>query len=452
MPSVQQTAKLSIGWQNAYEGLLNPNYRTSVAGEWAIDAFAKRCYHEYKAKWEIPAHKKETAMTIGNTTEFDVPETPWDLIAEQRNVLCKLWNREDFDLRYPVIRIGWKWKLPQALGDGISAQEFGDQNTDWALRELTAARRLRDPELDVRYQLEVVRHEIDCLEAGAEVGVPLANTPAFDLIHFGTGPLATAFGAQMVVRDNTQPFFEPAVRTPEEVMRLKKPDLLHDGICPQILDRIKYYNQVTQGKVILTPCDTAGPWSIATQIWHYEDMLEAIQTAPEAVHYLLSLVTECIIEWYNIQESYIGRWGRTHSSFSWPWYPRGIGIGDDCMVAVSPATWEKFFLPYNNRLSREYGNMILYHCCMRYDTHFSSLLKTDGFAGFDATPEYNDFSKIQSTLAGCGGIWTLPRGPKDLEQIARLKGKVGILLAVDCESREGAIKEAKDFLAAIRQL
>jgi hypothetical protein len=278
------------------------------------------------------------------------------------------------------------------------------------------------------------------------VGIALANTPALDLIHFGTGPLATAFGARLILREEEQPAFEPAVHTAEEVMKLRKPDLHRDGILPRIIERIQYYNEVTRGKVIMSPSDTAGPWSIATSIWHYEDMLEAIHTAPHAVHHLLDLVTECIIEWHDIQEAYIGRWGRTHTSFSWPFFPRGIGIGDDVMVAVSPATWEEFFLPYNNRLSREYGTLITYHCCMRYDTHFDSLVKTDGFAGFDPALGHNDFNRIESVLARARGIWMQFLGPDDWDLIDRLRGKVGMVFAVNGEDREDAIRKAKDFL------
>lgn len=368
-------------------------------------------------------------MTKTTQTKLDVPDTPWDLIAEQRNVMRKLWNR-DFSLQPPVVKIGWDW---ECLGGGCNQSK----------------RRVEDPEFDVRYQLEVVRHEVECLKCSAELGIPLANTPAFDLVHFGTGPLATAFGSKMVLRGDNQPAFEPAVHTPEEAVKLKKPNLLKDGILPQILERIQYYNEMTQGKVILTPCDTAGPWSIATSIWHYGDMLEATHTAPEAVHYLLNLVTECIIEWYNIQEAYVGRWGRTHSSFSWPFLPRGIGIGDDCLVTVSPATWEEFFMPYNNRLSREYGNLITYHCCRRYDTHFDSIIKTDGFLGFDATPEHNDFDRIEAALTKVRGIWFQLLGPQHLDLINRLRGKVGMVFSVSGSDRNDAIRQARDFLAVL---
>ena len=64
----------------------------------------------------------------------------------------------------------------------------------------------------------------------------------------------------------------------------------------------------------VTFCDTASPWSVGTQLWHYEDMLEATYSAPEAVHYFLDLLTECIIEWHDIEKARIGRWTMANSA------------------------------------------------------------------------------------------------------------------------------------------
>ena len=382
------------------------------------------------------------------STKFKIPDIPWHLIDEAKRKIRKVWALEDLDLRDPALLVNWE-RLLDARSE-LNA---------------TAAQRIADPELDVRCQFEInVRRQIESLEAGEEIGTGAVNMPGLNMVHFGTGPLATAFGATWVVRDHDQPFFKPAVHTPEEALRLVKPDLRHGGILPLILERIDYYNEATQGRIPITPCDTAGPWSIATQIWHYEDMLEAIHTAPEAVRYLLDLVTDCIIEFYNIQETRIGRWSGTHVSFPWPWYPRGIGIGDDCMVCVSPATWEEFFLPYNNRLSREYGGLF-YHCCLCYENHLSSLAKTENFMGFDADPKYNSIVKIEAALTGRGVLTTpiglgLPGGitgsgfveanPETLEDalsyIHRLRGKAGLFLGIQGENRQDAIDKAKRLL------
>ncbi len=367
--------------------------------------------------------------------KFDVPNIPYELVAESKRKARKVWNRQDLDLKDPCL--GMCWDRPP------------EQNIPGA----TGTNRIRDPELDVRCQLEDIRRTIEHMEAGPAAGIPSVSNPGFNLVHYGTGPLATAFGAKWIVRENDQPFFEPAIHTPEEARAMRKPNLHKDGILPLILDRIEYYNEATRGKIPLTPCDTAGPWSIATQIWHYEDILEAIQTDPDAVHSFLDLVTDCIIEWYTIQETKIWNWSGSHSSFPWPWSPRGTSIGDDCMVCVSPAMWEEFFLPYNDRMAREYGGCT-YHCCMCHENHLMTLTKAYNFMGFDADPKFNNFDKIEAALVAGKGVWTrllgLPSDPQALEDtigyIRRLKGKVGLFLCVHGKNRQDAINKAKQLL------
>jgi hypothetical protein len=216
-------------------------------------------------------------------TQYDIPETPWNLIAEQRNVLRKIWNR-DFSLQPPVLKLGWDWEF--ALPERTFRNFYFSEE---------AKRRVEDPDFDARCQLEMVRHEIECLKCGAEVGIPLANTPAFDLLHF----------------------------------------------------------------------------------------------------------------------------------------------------------WEEYFLPYNNRLAREFGGLITYHCCLRYDTHFEAIVKTEGFIGFDPGLSHNALEKIEAALVKARGIWTQPLGPDQLDLIRRLRGKIGMFFAVHGQDRADAIRKAQDFLAAL---
>jgi hypothetical protein len=97
---------------------------------------------------------------------------------------------------------------------------------------------------------------------------------------------------------------------------------------------------------------------------------------------------------------------------------------------------------------------------MRYDTHFESLIKTEGFMGFDAVPEYNDIARIEAALAGrgawCCAVGDLPTtrhgetGRRDdVPIIRRLRGKVAMLLGVHGENRSDAIDRARRLLDRI---
>ena len=389
--------------------------------------------------------------------KFDIPEIPAELVDESKRVSRKVWAREDLDLRDPALMLSWGgYQGYTHSRDPWPQEDPRYSEEDLKYRNTHTSERINNPEVDVRSQLITIRSTVEHMKAGKDAGVPIALFPALHMVHFGTGPLATAFGSKWIIRENDQPFFEPAIHTPEDALRLRKPDLLRDGMLPRIYERIEYYNEATKGKIPICVCDTAGPWSIATQIWHFEEMLEGIITAPEAVHYVLDLVTECMIEFDNMQITRMANWYGNTDTVPHFFRPRGMYIGDDTMVAVSPGTWEEFFLPYNNRISREYGGA-LYHCCMRYDTHFQSLIKTENFMGFDATPEYNDLDKVEAALAG-RGVWCVVLGDvplhrhgetgrrNDLPTIRRLRGKVPFYLGVHGDNRQDAIDRAKRLL------
>jgi hypothetical protein len=379
--------------------------------------------------------------------KFDIPEIPWDLVDGMKRKMRKFWALEDLDLQDPAMVLSWKRE-----GTTYSHSCMG------GLYHAPISRMISDPEVDVRSQLQSVREEIEHLEAGRELGIQLVNYPSLHMIHFGTGVLATAFGSRFVVREDEQPAFEPAVHTPEEASGLQYPDLYHDGLCPTILERIEYYNQATQGKIPIHYCDTASPWTEATQIWHYEDIMAAIRTHPDTVHRFLDRVTQAVMEFCDIQTTHMRHFCGANVTIGC-WVPRGFHSGDDTMVCVSPKTLEEFYLPYNNRLSRHYGGYT-YHCCMRYDFHFATLAKTQGFMGFEASPEYNDVDKMEAALAH-RGVWCTPLGdlPKarhgetgrrdDLPIIRKLRGKVGLLLGVYGDNRQDAIDRAKRLLDSL---
>ena len=173
-------------------------------------------------------------MRIISIPKFDIPDIPWELVDAGKKKLRKVWALEDLDLHDPAMVLCWERE-----GVAYSHSAMG------GLYHAPISEMIADPEVDVRSQLQSVREEIECLEAGRELGLALVNYPAMHMIHFGTGVLATAFGSRFIIRADEQPFFEPVVHTPEEAEKLRYPDLYHDGLCPTILERIEYFNEAT---------------------------------------------------------------------------------------------------------------------------------------------------------------------------------------------------------------
>ena len=54
-------------------------------------------------------------------TSLSIPETPWDLIAKQRNIMRTLWNG-DYSLRTPVLSLDFPWSFEL---EGQTYRNFG---------------------------------------------------------------------------------------------------------------------------------------------------------------------------------------------------------------------------------------------------------------------------------------------------------------------------------------
>ena len=358
--------------------------------------------------------------------KYDIPDIPHELVLNARYTQYDVWEMNDLNLENPSITITWDENERNELGLGYEPK-----------------RMVEDPDYDLQVQLWGIRRRIEMLEAGS---TGLMSFPSLNLIHFGTGPVATAFGAHAVLQTGIQPHFKPAVHTAQEVLKLEKPDLIRGGMLGAILDRIEFFNEATHGKIPITISDNAGPWSIASSVWHYEDMLEGIYTCPEAVHHLLKLCTEAIMEVDERQFEYArNTWGGVGDTMGGGCIPRGAGVGDDVMVSVSTPMWKEFFKPYNEMISKRYGG-IFYHCCMKHDWHLKAMSETYGFMGFDADPQYNDVGKIAEALTG-NGAWS--RCVNDINHVKLGKGKFGMFLGAHGKRKEEAVDNSKRFLDEI---
>jgi hypothetical protein len=358
-----------------------------------------------------------------------IPDYPLREVDRAIKKLRKMWARQDLFLNDPALFITW---------DDPKYKDVID-----LLPQIQSKRMVEDAEVDLSLQLERVAKEVDFLKAGSSA------IPTLNLLHFGTGVLATAFGSKIILRDGSQPAFEPAVFTPDEVSRLKKPDLYNDGILPEIIKRIDYFNENTHGLIPIVPSDTAGPWTIATQIWNYQSMLEAIYEAPDVVHKFLEMVTECIIEFNDIQLARIGKsFFGCRSNGGQIWFPHGFIIGDDTIVCVSNEHYTEFFRPYNELMAKTLGGA-MYHCCMRYDFQFKVIAESKGFIGFDPDPDYNDMELALKYLSQ-NGVYTRPVIDRE---VARLFcGKVAFIPQVNGECRQDALEKAAELIAYARSV
>jgi len=134
--------------------------------------------------------------------------------------------------------------------------------------------------------------------------------------------------------------------------------------------------------------DCQGPMDICEVVWG-STLFSALYEAPEVVKQFLDLATETYAEflraWIEIvpfREGYNAHWGYVH--------PGNIMLRQDSAMNLSPAMFDEFVRPYDQRLLHEFGGGAV-HFCGRGDHYMPSMTDMEGvYAIHMSQPEYND--------------------------------------------------------------
>ncbi|NLF38927.1 hypothetical protein GX586_05740, partial [bacterium] len=193
---------------------------------------------------------------------------------------------------------------------------------------------------------------------------------------FGVGVFANAFGCEYVWTDGQSPQTHYIIFSEEEAAKLTKPDLEASPVMRLVLDAIAYFLEETRGEIPIACTDTQSPFDTATLIWEVNSFFTAMYTAPEVVHHVLNLITECVIEFTQRQLDLIGAAAARpgHIMLSATGCP-GMSISDDNIVMVSPETYAEFSVPYNERIAAAFGGLAI-HSCGNFERQLPALLKT----------------------------------------------------------------------------
>lgn len=149
--------------------------------------------------------------------------------------------------------------------------------------------------------------------------------------------------------------------------------------------------------------DLQGPMDILEMVWGSE-MFPYLYEEPELVHDVLKLVAETYIrvlrEWAKIVPlSFDGcatHWGL--------WHKGAIMLRDDSAMNLSPAMFDEFIKPYDQRLLDEFGGGAI-HACGRVDHYIASLASMRGMNGFNMSqPHLNDMEKVYASTVDRGVV------------------------------------------------
>jgi hypothetical protein len=245
-----------------------------------------------------------------------------------------------------------------------------------------------DPHKYARSQLEAIK-DMEAQE------IPDDYIPCLTP-YFGTGALASAFGAELVWEGSI--WTKPVIRDhANDVYKLRPPQLT-DGVLGRVLKTTEVFLEESHGDYPVRPTDIQSPLDTASLIWNYTDFLTAMYTSPKEVHHILALVADFIGEFVTYEKKLCGE---NFSSIHFPrvWAPADfcLSMSDDVMALLSPELYREFGVTYNDRAARDFDGILL-HTCGDASQNLDVLLEHKNLKAFDfgvtETPLENVIEKL----------------------------------------------------------
>ncbi len=143
-----------------------------------------------------------------------------------------------------------------------------------------------------------------------------------------------SFGAKCIWPEKGFPTCGQVLYGYEAIDQLQAPDVRTDGLLPLIMQRLKSCQAAVEqaGHRYRFAC-AHGPLTIASYLLGHSEFLIGMRTEPTAIHRLLRVVTDFVIDWLRLQKEQ---------------FPTidGILVLDDLMGFVGDQDFREFVLPY----------------------------------------------------------------------------------------------------------
>jgi len=221
--------------------------------------------------------------------------------------------------------------------------------------------------------------------------------------NYGTSIIPSIFGAEMFFMDrelDTLPTSKPLAGGIADIRRLIAagvPDIHRSlggktlAMGQRFVAMMKPFPKVRKYVRLYHP-DLQGPMDACEVLWGSAMFLD-IMDNPDLVHAFLSLITQTYIRmlhaWQRIvppDPDYNVHWSMLHGGT--------IMLRDDSAMNLSPAMFETFIEPYDQRLLDEFGGGGI-HFCGRGDHYIHRLPGMQGVYDVNMSqPEYNDMNII----------------------------------------------------------
>ena len=230
-----------------------------------------------------------------------------------------------------------------------------------------------NPDVMFKFQLERIKEHYATKEYENDCYV------GFLMPWFGTGVLASAFGTPVEFLYKMDPAVNmSSMKHPEEIDSLIMPDPNKRGLMPRVLEQIKYFKKHCDLPIGVTDCQ--GPLTTALSIIGYENFIYWMYEHPDAIHKLMNMCADALIDWVRVQKDCIGV---AHEEpgyvlgLSVPKGRGGVWISDDDSVIFSSELYRDFVKPYNEKILLALGGGGI-HYCGNSNQNLDSYMRTKG--------------------------------------------------------------------------
>ncbi len=268
--------------------------------------------------------------------------------------------------------------------------------------------------------------------------------------NVGIGVVAAAFGCEVTVNDEADPWIKPLIREENvgAVRDLAVPDPVENPVFRKVWDRVEYLE--AHAHMPLRSVNIPSPLVTASLIWDYTSFIEGLMLYPEEAHILLEKITEATIGFIREQFRRIKNlFSISHEMWHVP-REGGIRISDDTAALLSPGLYREFGVRYNSMIADAFGGVVV-HSCGDVRNVVEAMMETRNLKGLDFTiPQNPDWDVIRRAAAGKTALylrhfyWDHGGGGKtDLaaysKRILDYFGRAGLFIQTSTETPEEAV-------------
>lgn len=281
--------------------------------------------------------------------------------AESERLQRRAWNYE------PVPRI------PTLINsfDDMTKERF--PFTDFPVVPYSSA--FRDPEQMLLYELAPIYE-----------GALLRDDKVYTVrANYGVGIIPSLFGCRIHQQADEYPWVEPLPEEKISTLMEKGVPSLDSPLYRRVVETEEFFSEKlaeypTLSRTIhISVCDVQGPFNLLASVVGTELFL-LLYDSPEMVLELLGLMTETYIAVLRAEKSRLGEEDRGGHLLQYSLIG-GTRITEDSALMLSVEHYRRFVKPFNERILREFGGLIL--LCDRPFHLLDEILSTEGLTALN---------------------------------------------------------------------